>query len=38
MNAIAALSAGGIVAVDLVSGSVNGEKFFTSFEVVSSPI
>ena len=28
VNAIAALSAEGIVAVDLVSGSVNGEKFF----------
>ena len=28
VNAIAALSAEGIIAVDLVSGSVNGEKFF----------
>ena len=28
VNAVAALSAEGIVAVDLVSGSVNGEKFF----------
>ena len=28
VNAIAALSAQGVVAVDIVTGSVNGEKFF----------